>query len=226
MEESGAPKVPRRRNARRPPCRVLAFATATAGIRRWPSRHARRSMTGMAHRLFTRLPSLAAPALLACVLAATVARADDPAPVRSPDPGIVLEPPRVVQRATTLPYRLALPHLGRDGLAPIAQDRYATSATAARTASAITIDTTVTASDAATALVQVEVYDAANTRVFEQKWDAAAFTPGQPRTFRTTWDARTAPRGAYVVRVGLFAPGAGWGVLYHWNNAAAHFTIE
>ena len=41
MEESGAPKVPRRRNARRPPCRVLAFATATAGIRRWPSRHAR-----------------------------------------------------------------------------------------------------------------------------------------------------------------------------------------
>ena len=205
MEESRAPKVPRRRNARRPPCRVLAFATATAGIRRWPSRHARWSMTGMAHRLFTRLPSLAAPALLACVLAATVARADDPAPVRSPDPGIVLEPPRVVQRATTLPYRLALPHLGRDGLAPIAQDRYATSATA---------------------LVQVEVYDAANTRVFEQKWDAAAFTPGQPRTFRTTWDARTAPRGAYVVRVGLFAPGAGWGVLYHWNNAVAHFTIE
>ena len=31
---------------------------------------------------------------------------------------------------------------------------------------------------------------------------------------------------AYVVRIGLFAPGAGWGVLYHWNNAAAHFTIE
>ena len=226
MEESGAPKVPRRRNARRPPCRVLAFATATAGIRRWPSHSARRSMTGMAHRLFARLSSLAGPALLACVLAATAARADDPAPVRSPDPGIVLEPPRVVQRATTLPYRLALPHLGRDGLAPIAQDRYATSATAARTAGAVAIDTTVAARDTATALVQVEVYDAANTRVFEQKWDAAAFTPGQPRTFRATWDARTAPRGAYVVRVGLFAPGAGWGVLYHWNNAAAHFAIE
>ena len=69
-------------------------------------------------------------------------------------------------------------------------------------------------------------YNAANVRVFEQKWDGTALGPGQPRTLRAAWDTRAASAGAYVVRVGIFAPGAGWGVLYPWNNDAARFAIE
>lgn len=169
--------------------------------------------------------ALCMPVAMVLVMATAAARADDPVPVRSNDPGITLEPPRVVQRAV-LPNRLVLPQVGRDGLAPIAQERYATGASVTRTPGSAGIEVAVSGLDAAPVLVQVEVYNAANVRVFEQKWDGVALGPGQPRTLRAAWDTRTAAAGAYVVRVGIFAPGAGWGVLYHWNNDAARFAIE
>jgi len=182
-------------------------------------------MGAMGSRAMRWVAGVCVPVVMVLAMATAHARAEDPVPVRSNDPGITLEPPRVVQRAV-LPYRLVLPQLGRDGLAPIAQERYATGASVTRIPGSVGIEVAVSGQDTGPVLVQVEIYNAANVRVFEQKWDGTALGPGQPRTLRAAWDTRAASAGAYVVRVGIFAPGAGWGVLYHWNNDAARFAIE
>lgn len=165
-------------------------------------------------------------ALLMAFSAGGAALATDPEPARSPDPGLVLEPPRNISSAS-LAFRLTLPQLARDGLAPVAQERYETAANLTLAGRTVGIDATVTALDPGPVLMQVEVYNAANVRVFEQKWDGIALNARLPRTLHATWTAPVAPgAGPYVVRIGIFAPGAGWGILYHWNNAAVRFALD
>src|SRR5206468_7133136 len=63
---------------------------------------------------------------------------------------------------------------------------YTSSATAAPTSVApgqtVSITSMVTSSQASTVLVDVEVYDPASTKVFQQFWDNQAFSAGQTRT--------------------------------------------
>ncbi len=73
-------------------------------------------------------------------------------------------------------------------------------------------------------LVDLEVYNAAGTKVFQQAWDNQSFTANAQRSFSTSW---TVPANealnAHTVRIGIFNPG--WGQLYHWNANAASFTV-
>lgn len=80
------------------------------------------------------------------------------------------------------------------------------------------------ASPAASALVDIEVYGPSGERVYQRIWDNQWLT-GTSKSFVASWVIPTsAPKGTYTVKVGLFAPG--WGMLYAWNDTAAVFTIK
>jgi hypothetical protein len=86
------------------------------------------------------------------------------------------------------------------------------------------ITLSVTAANATTALVDIEVYSPAGAKVHQQWYDAQAFSSGQQRNFQASWPvpAGTAA-GTYTVRAGIFS--TGWGTLHHWNNEAAAFVV-
>jgi hypothetical protein len=105
---------------------------------------------------------------------------------------------------------------------------FTTSASAAPVSSApgqtVTITTSVTSSQAASVLVDVEVYDPASNKVFQQAFDNQSFTPGQQRTFSSSWQVgSTAAAGNYTIDIGVFSPG--WGTLYAWNGSAASEAV-
>lgn len=105
---------------------------------------------------------------------------------------------------------------------------YQTSATVSPSSVAPGASTTITASittgSAASLLVDVEVYSASGTKVYQQWFDNQAFSAGQTRTYPVTWavPAGTAA-GSYTVMIGLFTPG--WGSLYYWNGGAGTVTV-
>jgi hypothetical protein len=75
------------------------------------------------------------------------------------------------------------------------------------------------------ALVDIEIYNSANAKVFQRFWDGQVFNAGQARQFTTTWTVPAGtPRGTYTVKIGLFS--TGWGILYGWNNNAAVVQVN
>ena len=83
----------------------------------------------------------------------------------------------------------------------------------------------VTASQNASGLVDVEIYDPNWNKVDQRYWDNQAFVAGQARTYRTTWTVPAgAPTGTYTVMLGVFKPG--WSGTYTFNNHAATFTVQ
>jgi hypothetical protein len=86
------------------------------------------------------------------------------------------------------------------------------------------ITVTVTSGNLMTGLVDIEVYNPAGGKAFQQVFDNEAFTAGQPKTYAASWPVpATAATGTYVVKVGIFSPG--WGTLYSWNDHAAQFAV-
>jgi hypothetical protein len=87
-----------------------------------------------------------------------------------------------------------------------------------------TLSITVRSATSLNALIDLEVYDAAGNKRFQQFWDAQSFTAGQTRNFTATWTIpMTLASGSYTVKIGIFSPG--WGALYRWDNAAGSFTV-
>jgi hypothetical protein len=106
---------------------------------------------------------------------------------------------------------------------------YTTSASASPSSVAqgtsTSLTASVTSSAAATALVDLEVYDTAGTKVFQQAWDNQSFTAGQTRTFSAPWQvSTTAATGTYTLALGVFSPA--WGTLYSWNASAGALTVK
>ena len=106
---------------------------------------------------------------------------------------------------------------------------YVTSAGAAptiiRPGERSTITVSVTSGAAATALIDVEVYNPAGARVFQQVFDNQTFAAGQRRDLTFVWQSqRAAPRGSYTIKVGVFSPG--WGTMYAWSNDAGRVTVR
>jgi hypothetical protein len=75
------------------------------------------------------------------------------------------------------------------------------------------------------ALVDIEIYSASGTRVYQKFYDRQAFVAGKRRVYINMWTtpANLAP-GTYYVKVGVFSPG--WGTVHYWNNGAATFTVR
>jgi hypothetical protein len=87
------------------------------------------------------------------------------------------------------------------------------------------ITTSVKSATATSTLIDVEVYNAAGSRVFQQVWDNQSFTAGQTRTFTASYAVPSnAGTGTYTVMVGEFSPG--WGTVYAWNGGAGTFSVR
>jgi hypothetical protein len=107
--------------------------------------------------------------------------------------------------------------------APYTSSAKLSPATVTRAAN-VSIASSVTLGAAAAVIIDVEVYDAAGTRVYQRAWTNQAFTAGQTRTFTTSWAVpATASPGAYTVKIGVFK--TGWAALLNWNNSAAILTV-
>jgi len=105
---------------------------------------------------------------------------------------------------------------------------FTTSATVAtgsvKAGGTVHIAATVTSAAKSTVLVDVEVHDAANNKVYQLSYDNQAFGAGRRRAYRLAWATTTSQAaGVYSVQIGIFQPG--WGPLIQWNSAAAQFTI-
>src|SRR5439155_1680006 len=87
-----------------------------------------------------------------------------------------------------------------------------------------TISSAVTSAGSATALVDVEVYSSAGSKVGQQFWNNQAFAAGQTRNYTSVWTAPSGAADTYSVRIAIFAPG--WGPLYAWNGSAATFSVS
>jgi hypothetical protein len=88
----------------------------------------------------------------------------------------------------------------------------------------VTITIPVTASTDRSALVDVEIYDAAGRKAFQQAWDDQTFDAGIVRTYTATWTVPAGePTGTHRVDVGVFS--SGWGQLYHWNRGATTLLV-
>ncbi len=87
------------------------------------------------------------------------------------------------------------------------------------------ITASVKSTAAATAVVDLEVYDPTGTKVYQQAWENQSFAAGQTNTFGATWSVPVgALPGAYKVKIGVFA--TGWSSLLQWNDSAAAFTVN
>lgn len=89
----------------------------------------------------------------------------------------------------------------------------------------VAISAGVSSSAATAALIDVEVYDSSNRRVFQQAWDNQSFSADQARSFSAAWPvpAGTTP-GQYTIMIGVFKPG--WSALQDWNGSAGSFSVN
>jgi hypothetical protein len=82
----------------------------------------------------------------------------------------------------------------------------------------------VTASTTRSALVDVEVYDAAGRKSYQRFWDNRSFSAGVTRSFSASWAVPAGEAtGTYRVDIGIFS--TGWGTLFHWNSGATTLTV-
>ncbi len=70
--------------------------------------------------------------------------------------------------------------------------------------------------------VDLEVYNASGTRVFQKVFSAITLTADQQRRFIINWTAPT--KGAYTLKLGVFS--SDWSKLYIWNNDAAKLLVN
>lgn len=89
--------------------------------------------------------------------------------------------------------------------------------------SAATFSVTVTASDGAVlnGIVDIELYDQSNTRVFQKFFENQTITAGASQTYAASWTP-TAP-GTYRMSVGVFT--SGWSNTLYWNANALNSTV-
>jgi hypothetical protein len=83
----------------------------------------------------------------------------------------------------------------------------------------------VRANAAASALVDVEVYNSFGQMVYQQWWDNQQFSANRSRSFVTSWTVPSSlPPGTYILKVGVFRPN--WASMYIWNDSARTFTVR
>jgi len=105
--------------------------------------------------------------------------------------------------------------------------RFVTSARVDRPQATVGQSVAVTASvkseRARRALIDLEIYDQAGRKVFQQFWNSQSFTAGQTRTFTAAWATGGLAAGSYSVKVGVFA--VDWRSMIHWNDRAADVAL-
>jgi hypothetical protein len=72
------------------------------------------------------------------------------------------------------------------------------------------------------AIVDIEVYNQAGSKIFQQSFDNQTLTNGQSKSYTATWPG-AGPR-TYHVAVGVF--NNNWTQNYFWNGSAANITLQ
>jgi glycosyl hydrolase family 12 len=86
-----------------------------------------------------------------------------------------------------------------------------------------TITTQITAGAATSnVVIDLELFDVANTKITQQMFTGQSFASGQTRSFSWSWPG-TSTEGAYMIKVGVFS--GDWKTLYAWDNDAAPFSV-
>ena len=124
-----------------------------------------------------------------------------------------------------LAHRIVLSNVVRDGTNPIAQGSFSVEAMAFKSGSVVEVSVGVRSNAATAAVVDVEIYDSVGRRVDQQWFDNVQFGAGQTKSFTAKWSPPPGATGAYTVSVGLFEPGAYWGLLLHWTHRATTFSL-
>jgi hypothetical protein len=89
----------------------------------------------------------------------------------------------------------------------------------------VSITTSVKSATASNAVIDLEVFDASGTRVFQKAWDAQSFTAGQTQNYTATWSVpQSTARGSYTIKVGVFS--LGWTQMYAWNDSAGKINVK
>ena len=87
------------------------------------------------------------------------------------------------------------------------------------------VSVSVKSNKTATAVVDIEIYDASGAKVWQRYRENVAFAAGVSQTIQENWSVpATAKAGTYTVKIGVFTPG--WGQVLSWNNSAASFTVN
>ena len=130
--------------------------------------------------------------------------------------------PAADSRSQGMVIRGRLGLMAKDGLNPANQDDFVTSTAAAFINGEIVVTARVRSSVSALTVVDIEIYQPNGARVNQQWFDHTPFAAGQEREFTIRWAPPPgAPRGTYLIKLGVFEPGREWFVLYHWKDAAA-----
>lgn len=72
-------------------------------------------------------------------------------------------------------------------------------------------------------VIDIEIYDAAGTKVGQKFWPTESIPAGQQKSYTYAWTAPATP-GVYTLKVGMF--GTNWNPLYTWNWDAGKVTVS
>ncbi len=70
-------------------------------------------------------------------------------------------------------------------------------------------------------IVDIEVYDQGNNKVFQKFFEGQSFAAGESKTLSASWTPSAA--GTYKMAIGVFT--AGWASNPHWNSSAASVAV-
>ena len=88
----------------------------------------------------------------------------------------------------------------------------------------VAITAQVTSATASNVVVDVEVHDPADNKVFQRYYETESFAAGQTKSYQVSWPVLASDEpGAYTVQVGVFSPG--WAGELEYNNHAAQVTV-
>jgi len=121
--------------------------------------------------------------------------------------------------------RIVLSNVVRDGTNPVAQGSFSVEAMAFNASGSVEVSLGVRSTASTAAVVDVEIYDSIGRRVNQQWFDNVPFGAGQTKSFTVKWSPPPGASGRYTVSVGIFEPGAYWGLLLHWTSRATTFSL-
>jgi hypothetical protein len=106
-------------------------------------------------------------------------------------------------------------------------DKYTVSGTATPNTvvigSQVTVSVTITTPQTTTGIIDLEIYNENNEKVYQEFFTDQQMTAGQRKTVTSTWQTGSTPAGTYTVKAGVFS--SDWQQLYHWSDSVATFTI-
>src|SRR5207342_2750409 len=71
----------------------------------------------------------------------------------------------------------------------------------------VAIDLVLTTETTVAALIDLEIYDSSQRKVFQTWWDNETLRPGQAASYEATWHLPAVlPEGTYTVKVAVYAP--------------------